>query len=258
MPEATPIAGMSDELTSRSLAQDEDLEELLEEEMDEAGVMDDATEDVEPSTKVVRYTHASYFERMVPNRAYPLLIKISIQEMKARKSVTSIISGEKLGEIVDSMVISTETHKLTIQPEFAGCFVVPSQIEVDTREEKVEGLFHVTPLALGSLDSSIKFIQNGAVIHQMILETKVITHRLSKWAAWFGAAASTVPAIVAFLLNEQPTDFMKDRLETFAPSLKDLGAVIPGALTAVFLGFSGVLYWLRRPKRISRSVAFPS
>ncbi|MHA2172689.1 MAG: hypothetical protein ACXAB7_22680 [Candidatus Kariarchaeaceae archaeon] len=178
--------------------------------------------------------------------------------MQVRKSVTSLSSGERLSEKVDTMVISSETNKLTIQPEFAGCFVVPSHIDVDTREEKVEVLFHVTPLALGTLDSSIKFIQNGLVIHQMILETKVITHRLARWAAYFGAAASTVPAIVAFLLNEQPTDFIKDRLETFAPSLKDLGAVIPGALTAIFLGFSGVIYWLRRPKRITRSVAFPS
>ncbi|MHA2089282.1 MAG: hypothetical protein ACW98K_00360 [Candidatus Kariarchaeaceae archaeon] len=73
MPEPAPIAGMESagELATRSMAIEEDIDELLEEEMDEfmddAGAMDDIEDFDEPSTQVVRYTHASYFERMVPN-----------------------------------------------------------------------------------------------------------------------------------------------------------------------------------------------
>ncbi|MHA2249983.1 MAG: hypothetical protein ACXAD7_06455 [Candidatus Kariarchaeaceae archaeon] len=245
--ESKPI--MEDAILGEDDAMEEEIDELLPSEL--AGLSME-------ETLSMRYTHASYFERMIPNRAYPLLIKISTEEMKVKKSVSSIMSGEKLSEAVDTMVISEDSPIVTIRPDFPGCFVVPNQIDVDASKPKVEALFHVTPIAIGKLTASIKFRQNNRTMHTMELKTKVINHRLSKWAAWIGAAASALPAFFAFIWNVPPDKFMNERLDEFAPAmLQDYGLMLPGAVTAGLFALSGFFYMLRRPRKSSRSIAFP-
>jgi hypothetical protein len=208
-------------------------------------------------TMTLRYTHTSYFSRMLLNRAYPLIVKISMEEVGVQKSITSVMSGERISEREESIEVSEEDPNVTIRPEFPGCFVVPNEYVVDIREEKIEVKFHVTPLALGTLDGSVKFIQSGKSIHAMALETRVITHRISKWLAGIGASTSAIPFMMALFLDETIPQFMEKRLDGFAPSLKDYGGIIIGLITAVFLFLSGFVYRLQRPRKSSSSLAFP-
>lgn len=239
-----------------------------EEEADEFGGFEDvADEDMDDqlmakgmemteSKMTLRYTHTSYFSRMLLNRAYPLVVKISTEEVGVKKTISSITSGEKISEKEESVVLDEE-KSVVIRPEFPGCFVVPSEQEVELSDENIEVKFHVTPLALGTLDGSVKFLQTGKTVHSMHLETKVITHRVSRWLATIGASASVVPTLVAFLLNETPAQFMEDRMDNFAPSIGVNGLAILGVITAFFLFLSGFVYRMQKPRKSSSSLAFP-
>ncbi|OLS23869.1 MAG: hypothetical protein HeimC2_24780 [Candidatus Heimdallarchaeota archaeon LC_2] len=208
------------------------------------------------SKMTLKYTHTSYFSRMLLNRAYPLVVKINTEEVGVKKTISSIVSGEKISEKEESMILDEE-KSVTIRPEFPGCFVVPSEQEVELSDENVEVKFHVTPLALGMLDVSVRFLQAGKTVHSMYLETKVITHRLSRWLATIGASASVVPTMVAFMLNETPAQFMDKRMDNLAPSIGINGLAILGFLTALFLFLSGFVYRMQKPQKSSRSLAFP-
>ncbi|MFV2015368.1 MAG: hypothetical protein ACC656_08070, partial [Candidatus Heimdallarchaeota archaeon] len=165
--------GMSDEVEEEVL--DSDLESGALDEMDDAFI----ARGMEATTKAMtlRYTHTSYFSKMLLNRAYPLIVKISLEELGTQKSITSVISGERISEKEETLIVSEEDPNVIIRPEFPGCFVVPTEQVVDITDEKIEVKFHVTPLALGTLDGVVKFVQSGKTIHSMNLETKVITHR---------------------------------------------------------------------------------
>ncbi|MDH5401065.1 MAG: hypothetical protein OEY49_01130, partial [Candidatus Heimdallarchaeota archaeon] len=205
----------------------------------------------------MRHTHASWFDRMVPHRAYKLVIKISIDEMKINKSVTSVTTGERISEKTEQLVVDETSPMLTIRPEFPGSIVVPQERKLDITQDEVIAKFHITPLVLGKIDSMVLFMQNEKVIHTMNLQSKVINHRVSRWTAVLGGIVGIFPAVFAFLFNEQPTKFMNDRLETMLPMLKGLGYLVPGAMMGGLLGFGSLLYLLQKPKLKSRSVAFP-
>ncbi|MCE7735189.1 MAG: hypothetical protein GPJ54_09950 [Candidatus Heimdallarchaeota archaeon] len=212
--------------------------------------------EVSEKPMTLRFTHTSYFSRMLLNRAYPLVVKISMDQVGVKKTITSIASGEKISEKEESIILEEE-KSVTIRPEFPGCFVVPAEQVVELTDETIEVKFHVTPLALGMLDGSVRFLQSGKTVHSMHLETKVITHRLSRWLATVGASASVVPTMVAFMLNETPAQFMEKRMDNLAPSIGVNGLAILGVFTAFFLFLSGFVYRMQKPQKSNSSMAFP-
>ena len=248
-------ASKRDSGSARSLDLDDLMEgeESMDEDMDEillAKGMDRSS-----SSAVLRHTHAAYFDRMIPNKVYPILIKITSSETGVKKSVTSAVTGERIAEHEETLVIEEDT-KLTIRPEFPGCLVIPQEHVVEASED-VEVKFYVTPLVTGTLDSSVKFLQHDKVIHSMLLDSKVITHRIEKWMTVLGTAASAIPMTFAFFFKEDYNSFMKDRLNAVLPSLSYLGWALPGIITGACLAISGIFYKIRSPSKTNRSLAFP-
>jgi hypothetical protein len=234
----------------------EDMDEADErEEMIPSAVLDE----FEELTEVVksRYTNTSWFERMLPARAYPLLIKISTEELTKQKSIKSVITGEKVSEQLDEFDLETD-DVLTIRPEFPGCMITPNEHQVDVTNQDIEVKFFVTPLiSKGTINAKINFIQSGSIIHRINLSTKIINHRISRITAWLGAIAGIIPGFLAFYLNETPQTFMENRLETFLPALKDLGYYVPIALTGILFSISGLLYMLAKPQMRNNILPFP-
>lgn len=210
-----------------------------------------------PPISKQRFTKTSYFERMIPNRAFALTIEIAFEELIKASSVTSFVSGTKASEKVGSMELKDETAPVTIRPDIPGSIVVPREITVNASvDSKAE--FFVTPIAIGELHSNIIFIQNGEEIHKIELEMKVITHRLSRIATYVGILASGLPAMFAFAFNESLDEFMNARLEnTFLPTLASLGYIIPLAISGILFGGGGFMYYLRRPRSTHTSLSFP-
>lgn len=210
-----------------------------------------------PPISKQRFTKTSYFERMIPNRAFALTIEIAFEELIKASSVTSFVSGTKASEKVGSMELKDETAPVTIRPDIPGSIVVPREITVDASvDSKAE--FFVTPIAIGELHSNIIFIQNGEEIHKIELEMKVITHRLSRIVTYVGILASALPAMFAFAFNESLDEFMNARLEnTFLPTLASLGYIIPLAISGILFGGGGFMYYLRRPRSTHTSLSFP-
>ena len=204
-----------------------------------------------------KYAHASYFERMIPNRVYPLIVSINTVEKGVKKSVSSVISGERISEIEESLQVDTTKGPVTIKPEFPGCLVVPTERQIDPKVENVKIRFHVTPLVIGKLEATINFYQNKIRIAQLSVPTKVINHRITRWMAIFGALIGAFPAIIAFIFNETPANWLDQRFAKLIPAFDGLGYILPGLLTAIFLGISGGLYFTNKPGKNSRTISFP-
>ncbi|MCY3410952.1 MAG: hypothetical protein INQ03_04860 [Candidatus Heimdallarchaeota archaeon] len=209
----------------------------------------------ETVTSKQRYTHTSWFQRMIPNRAYPLKIKISTKELTKTVSISNIMTGEKTQEKVGSFQV-TDTSGITIKPVIPGCMVVPSQAEINV-EKDIEFDFYVTPLALGSLDARVEFYQNNQKFHTIDLDMKVINHRVSKMITYIGVLSSIIPMVFAFLMGMTFDDFMRDRLGKLLPELENMSYWLPLAITA-FLGSGGLaFYGIRRPKMAQSTLSFP-
>lgn len=205
----------------------------------------------------LKNAHVSWFERMLQQRTYPLIVTISSEEMKVKKSITSPISGEKVSEKSEQLVVSTLDPFITVRPDFPGCLVVPAQQKVRADSNKSELTFHVTPLTLGHVLGQVNFIQNDRSIHKMTLDSKVITHRISRWSAALGTLAGTIPAIVAFFFGTSPQNFMNTNyVDSGLEFLDGIGYFGPFILSLIFFGIAGAGYFLQQPVKRARDIAF--
>ncbi len=236
-------------------AEEEEELALLPKELMGDDYMDDVLETPVMKKETKRFTNVSWFERMIPNRAYPLKIKLSSRELMSSASITSVMSGEKASEKAGSFVTKS-TSPIIIRPIIPGSIVVPTQQEVAFDEEgEVE--FYVTPIAIGKLNANIQFIQDGSVFHKIPLDMKVITHRISKLVSYIGILTSAIPMLFAFFLNQPIDVFMNERIKTYLPAVIGVGYLIPFLASAVFFGGGGLFYVLRKPKSKHTSLSFP-
>ncbi len=226
--------------------------EFMEEEM----AIEDLQTIPSPPKTEVRNIHVSWFERMLPNRAYPLKIILSSKMNEVHASVTSVVSGEKISETTSVMDVDVDQY-LLVKPEFPGCLVTPSELKFKLGDESKEIMFYITPLVMGSLNVNLYFLQNEKIIHTISLSTKVIKHRLSKISAMIGSVAGILPGLFAFFLNEPLDQFMEDRFATYMPVLTGTGFLVPGASMLGFFVLSGLIYLFQQPKKRSQTLSFP-
>ncbi|MHA2502884.1 MAG: hypothetical protein ACXAE3_08445 [Candidatus Kariarchaeaceae archaeon] len=207
-------------------------------------------------TLSLKHTHAKWYNRMVPAKTYPLTVTISTEQIQARRSSTNVMTGERKTEATSSMVVE-EATLVTVRPEFPGCMVVPPYRNVDMRKDTVEANFHITPLALGSMDAKVIFEQNSKVIHHMELESKVIKHRVTQWSAALGATAAILPVIIGFFFGKTPNEFINDNLAAIELSLfLGWGYLFPVLIAGISAGIGTLAWILQKPSTNDRSVSF--
>lgn len=179
-----------------------------------------------------------WYDRMILQRTYPVTIKISEQKFEKKKSVTSLVSGERISEITETIEVEEE-KPIVIKPQFPGSLVVPSErvIAPGTKEATVQ--FFVTPLSKGWMEAHIEFVQGVKVIDDIRLKSKVIDHRLAKVAAISGSIVSAIPATFAFLFNLSLTQFFEERIHGVDGSLM---VAIQLILTFILFGSGIGLY----------------
>ncbi len=181
----------------------------------------------------------SWFDRMILQRTYPLTVQISSKKLEKKKSVTSLISGERITEVTETIVVEEE-KPVTIRPHFPGCIVTPTE-RVVKPEEETTTTFYVTPLSKGWMDSRIEFFQGYELIDSIRLKSKVIDHRLSKILAVSGSIVSAVPATFAFLFNVSLQEFFEQRISGISGSIAVLIQLI--ITVALFGAGLGLYQW---------------
>ncbi len=201
-----------DELGSfiEDLEKEEEMAE--EEELMEASVLfpeDIGKRDYRPLSE--KSLKIDWYDRMILQRTYPLIIKISEQRFEKKKSITSLVSGERISEVTETIEIEQE-KPIVVRPQFPGSIIVPSERVISPEDKESTLRFFVTPLSKGWMDAHIEFLQDNKTIDDIRLRTKVIDHRLAKIAAISGSIVSAVPATFAFLFNVSLTEFFEERI----------------------------------------------
>jgi hypothetical protein len=197
------------------------------------------------ATKAVVTKRATvrYYSRMNPERVYPLLVILSREAVeKVRKQDTDQRTSGPFQVKTDAPV--------EVEPVLPGCDCYPPKATARLEGEGDLTLtFRVVPRALGRLDGATVFVrQDHACLAEVPLGIKVVKRT---WVAVSGLATFALPGLSA-VLKHFGLDFDSQREAGFNGylALANLAfdRVSPLALTAGLGLFTGLLYFLTRPR----------
>jgi hypothetical protein len=184
-----------------------------------------------------------YYERMNPDRLYPLLVVLSrtqIEEIQQRN-----VSQAR------SQAFRVETGSVVeIEPILPGCECYPPSAQVTVGAEEARAEFFVAPHVLGRiLKARVVVRQEGRTLAEVPLETRVVRQALT----WAMAGLSLVLPFVLLLLKQFRLDFETQRDEGFGLYAQIAGWLIqsltPEILTLILLAATAGLYWWLRPRQ---------
>lgn len=191
------------------------------------------------SLKALKFAKVEWFNKMILNRVYPLIIRISTQELVASKKQVSIVTGEEKSEVAQKITLDLETPVI-VRPEFPGCLVMPSERIIEPAIEQGTLTFFITSLAKGKMQNQIVFQQKTKIQASILLEGEVIDHRLAKWLAYIGSAVGAIPAVFAFVMGQSIGTFFTSRLGNLFGNFAFISEVI---VTLGLLGSGGYLFY---------------
>lgn len=194
-----------------------------------------------PAPPAKRQTTVRYYERMNPNRMFPLLV---------------VISKEKIREVQKKHVQQTgqqievnEKKRVEIEPVLPGSHCYPQKCEVDV-DKDVNFTFWIVPHVLGELQHSRVVIrQDGKELASIPLKMRVVRQTVT-----------IIMAVLVVLLPFLTTLLQHFRLD-FASQLQDgfpvyaqLASFVshnmsPEVLGGVLLLFTLAFYLWRRPRK---------
>jgi hypothetical protein len=182
----------------------------------------------------------SYYDRMNPNRVFPLTVTLTRDEVQqlVRQNVQPRGAGPlKIG--ADS--------PLEIEPVLPGCEVHPQKIV--TRMGEADGVFrfHVVPRVVGAVSGARVVIrQDHVTLGEIELDARVAQQT---WTWLTGLAAVALPVASSAMshggVDFQSADGFRPVLATLRFLFSDLPPVVLGAILATV---TGLVWALTRPK----------
>ncbi len=209
-------------------------EELFPERLMEAG---------SPLTSIKNIS-CTWYNQMIVNKTYPILLKISDREQDKKRKMSSFISGEQITQEHLSVKFDPDLD-IQIRAEFPGCLVTPLDRTFSPKEKDVMLRFYVTPLVKGKVDASITFIQNGKTVDSIPLNGKVGDHRVAKIISSVGVLVSVLPSFFAFLFGVTVQEFLSKRVGSDFSVIWNIGTIF-GGLFLILLGL--ILYRMEYEK----------
>jgi hypothetical protein len=218
------------------------------------GKMDDAL--VEPP-QLDRYILLDYFKQMNPYNVYAYHITISKKELKVKKSVSDVFTGEVREQVTEKFELVSEAPMI-IDVSFPGCLVTPSTQKISALEDKKIISFFVTPIAKGNMKGKIKLSQENKEIFKMEVKYKVINQRISKIFSALGLGLAALPTGLEMLFGLEMNAELLNYLTTRLPQLQNMLTEPLLLIAELGLGFSllilgGLFFWRYRGKRSSLS-----
>jgi hypothetical protein len=192
---------------------------------------------------VERWATVRYYERMNPDRLYPLLVVLSKAEVEriAQRQVAQAQSQAfrvEAGSVVE------------IEPILPGCECYPPAAQVTITEGEARAEFYVAPHVLGRImKARVVVRQEGRTLAEVPLDARVSRQALT----WAMAGLSLVLPFVLMLLKHFHLDFETQREEGFGLYAQLAGWLIgwltPELLTLLLLAATATLYFCLRPRQ---------
>jgi hypothetical protein len=192
---------------------------------------------------VERRASVRYYNRMNPERTYPLLV---------------VISKQAIEEVIKKHVAQQESHGfqvalesvIQIEPVLPGCNCYPPKEYVTVKAEKVQAEFWVVPHVLGSLvKPRVILRQNGKLLAEVPLEMKVVKQTMT---VVMGLCSLVMPYVSMFLKRFQ-LDWQSQQEKGFPlyswVASEVLAALTPEVLGGALLVLTGLLYLWFRPRQ---------
>jgi hypothetical protein len=180
-----------------------------------------------------------YYDRMNPERLFPLLVTLT-KDMVARVDGVQQISSGPFE--VD------RTAAIEVEPILPGCACYPSKATARLDRGDLKLTFYVVPQVLGTIEGAkIVVSQNHKSLAEMPLQIKVV----KKTWVYVLSAASLVLPLATSLAKHFGLDFTSQHERGFDLYLNFARALIglsPLMLTVGLLGLAAVAYWFLRPR----------
>jgi hypothetical protein len=192
---------------------------------------------------VERRATVRYYERMNPDRLYPLLVILSRAEIE---KVAQANVGQKQSESFRVAAGSV----VEIEPILPGCDCYPPRAQVVVSDADVKAEFWVAPRVVGPLRAARVIVrQEGLPLAEVPLQARVSRQALT----WLLAGLSCVLPFVLLLLKHFRLDFESQSQDGFGLYAQVaawlIRALTPETLLLVLVAATAGLYLWLRPRR---------
>jgi hypothetical protein len=193
--------------------------------------------------EVERQATVRYYNRMNPQRMYPLLVVLSERKLlEVVKKHVEQATSKRFRVGLDSIV--------EIEPVLPGCDCYPPQEAVQVSNGEARATFYIVPHVLGEVMAPRVVVrQGGQVLAEIPLQIRVVRQSA---AVVMGLVALLLPFVSA-LLKHYHIDFESQLEEGFDAYARVAHLVItsfsPGVLTLGLLGMTCGTYLWFRPRR---------
>jgi TatA/E family protein of Tat protein translocase len=183
-----------------------------------------------------------YYNRMNPERVYPLLVLIT------RDLVQKIHKKHTDQRTSAPFALDSDTP-VEIEPVLPGCDCYPPRIVTRLGDGDLTLNFRVVPRVLGKVDGAVVSIrQDHASLAEIELNVKVVKQT---WVVLSGVATFLLPGLSA-VLKHFGLDFETQKDQDFSLYLAIARLVFdqfsPYVLTALLGSATALLWWLTRPR----------
>ena len=193
-------------------------------------------------TQVERRATVRYYDRMNPQRTFPLLVILSAEQIATVKK-RAVKHAESQGFSV------VAGSRVEVEPVLPGCDCYPPKDAITITDELATATFWVVPHVLGPVQGARVVVrQNGVVLAEVPLQARVRRQTLS---VVFGLLGLFSPYLMMGL-KVAKLDVESQQSEGF-PIYRQAGEwlvshVQPGFVGVAMLVAAGVSYWWARPR----------
>jgi hypothetical protein len=192
---------------------------------------------------VERRATVRYYERMNPERLYPLLVVLSKAEIE---KVAQANVGQKQSKSFQVQAGSV----VEIEPILPGCDCYPQRVQATVTGGEVRAEFWVAPRVLGTIQAARVIVrQEGKTLAEVPLEARVTRQIVT----WIMAGLSCVLPFLLLILKHFRLDFDSQREQGYGVYAQLAGWVVasltPEWLTVLLLVATLALYFLMRPRQ---------
>lgn len=179
-----------------------------------------------------------YFDKMNPEKYYPLIVNIADIEQATIAPEENIITGERKIQKKEKHEFKLKTSIVVVRPVFPGCEVTPFELQTDFKNPEDELKFYVTPIVKDAVEGRIDFLNEGNVVHSYETPAKCDDPRFAKTIATYGTLASILPKILLIFNIDLGSSITLDQLLPF------LGTIAGGINLLNFIAIFGIILFL--------------
>jgi hypothetical protein len=227
--------------------------------------MDEDEEDITPMAPDVdegpkdyhKNLAVEYFDKMNPEKYYPLIVDIADIEQAYVAPVQNVLTGEQKIQKKETMDLRLISPIVTIRPIFPGCAVTPTQLVTDFRLKEDKLTFYVTPIVKDNVEGRIDFLDiKGNIVHTAKTPAKVDDPRYAKTIASYGALASILPRGLLFFDIDVGNSTEMSSVSNMLPNILGTMSIasfigIFGAIIAFIVGL--FVYKSKKPNSVKTS-----